>query len=70
MASVVFARAATKNAEPLACAQTNESFEIVTGLTHLYFSSPDVQALSNETGEPGYWAYPHLVVVSQEFLEN
>jgi len=42
-------------------------WEIVTGLTRLYFSNPDVQALRNMIGEQDY---QHLVRINQKLLES
>lgn len=42
-------------------------WEIVTGLTRLYFLNSDVQALKNKIGEQDY---QHLVRINQKLLEN
>ena len=67
MKNVALDRSVTREVKTLGRTQSLAMWEIVSGLTRLYFSNPDLQALKNKIGEQDY---QHLVRINQKLLEH
>ena len=65
MENLVLDRPITVDAQTKGQTMSQELWEIVTGLTRLYFSNPNLQAVRDAIGENDY---QHLVRINRKLL--